>query len=97
MFKFLDVKNSAMIGGAAYQYPKYYISHFLDKKMDVIEIDPVSTKIAREYFYLDDLIAEYGDTRLGLYNEDGRVFLSRCEQKYDAILNDAFLMSIFPF
>ena len=25
MFKFLDVKNSAMIGGAAYQYPKYYI------------------------------------------------------------------------
>ena len=28
MFEFLDVKNVAMIGGAAYQYPKYFISHF---------------------------------------------------------------------
>lgn len=90
MFKFLNAKNVAMIGGAAYQYPKYFISHFIDKKMDVIEIDPMSTEIAKKYFYLDDLIDEYGEERLGLYNEDGRVFLSRCENKYDAILNDAF-------
>lgn len=98
-FKFLDVEKAAMIGGAAYQYPKYYISHFLDKSMDVVEIDPVSTEIARRYFFLDDLIEEYGLTengRLGLYNEDGRVFLAGAGKKYDAVFNDAFAGSIPP-
>ncbi len=90
MFDFTDVEDVAMIGGAAYQYPKYYISHYPDKKMDVIEIDPMSTEIAKKYFYLDDLIHEYGEDRLGLYNEDGRIFLNNSEKKYDAVLNDAF-------
>ncbi len=90
MFDFLDVNQVAMIGGAAYQYPKYFISHFPDKKMDVIEIDPISTEIAKKYFFLDDLINLYGQERLGLYNDDGRIFLSNNNKKYDAILNDAF-------
>ncbi|MBQ1373249.1 fused MFS/spermidine synthase [Candidatus Saccharibacteria bacterium] len=90
MLDFVDAKQVAMIGGAAYQYPKYFISHFPDKTMDVIEIDPKSTEIARKYFFLDDLIHTYGEDRLGLYNEDGRIFLSNSDKKYDAILNDAF-------
>lgn len=90
MFDFLDVESVAMIGGAAYQYPKYYISHYPGKTMDVIEIDPMSTEIARKYFFLDDLVSDFGEDRLGLYNEDGRIFLERCDKKYDAILNDAF-------
>lgn len=94
MFKYRDVKNALMIGGAAYQYPKYYISHYTDKKMDVVEIDPMSTEIAKKYFYLDDLLADYGDDRLGLYNDDGRLFMSNCDNKYDAILNDAFSGSV---
>ena len=93
MFKFLDVTDTAMIGGAAYQYPKYYISNFKDKSMDVIEIDPMSTEIAKKYFYLDDLVRDFNTEstgRLGLYNDDGRVFLADSTKKYDAILNDAF-------
>ncbi len=93
MFKFLDVTDTAMIGGAAYQYPKYYISNFKDKSMDVIEIDPMSTEIAKNYFYLDDLVRDFNTEstgRLGLYNDDGRVFLADSTKKYDAILNDAF-------
>lgn len=90
MFDYLDAKQVAMIGGAAYQYPKYFISHFPDKTMDVIEIDPMSTEIAKKYFFLGDLIADYGEDRLGLYNEDGRIFLADTDKKYDAILNDAF-------
>lgn len=89
-FNYLDVRDALMIGGAAYQYPKYYISHFLDKKLDVVEIDPMSTQIAKQYFYLDDLINEYGSDRIGLYNEDGRVYLANNDKKYDAIFNDAF-------
>ncbi len=93
MFDFLDVKKTAMIGGAAYQYPKYFIANFPEKSMDVIEIDSKSTEIAKKYFFLDDLISEYNlkeTGRLGLYNEDGRVFLANSKVKYDAILNDAF-------
>lgn len=89
-FEFLDVKEALMIGGAAYQYPKYYIANFPNRKMDVVEIDPVSTEIARKYFYLDDLVEDYGAERLGLYNEDGRVFMSNSTKKYDAVFNDAF-------
>ena len=90
MFKYLDVNDAAMIGGAAYQYPKYFISHYKDKKIDVIEIDQKSTEIAKKYFFLGDLIDEYGEDRLGLYNEDGRVFFENTEKKYDAVLSDVF-------
>jgi spermidine synthase len=92
MFKYKDAKNVAMIGGAAYQYPKYLIKNFKDINIDVIEIDPESTRIAKEYFFLQDLIDEYDPEgkRLGLYNEDGRLFLDDTSNKYDAVLNDAF-------
>lgn len=88
-----DIKNTLMIGGAGYSYPKYYISNYLDKSMDVVEIDEDITKIAKEYFYLDKLIENYdlnNNKRLGLIAEDGRTYLNKNTKKYDAILNDAF-------
>ena len=88
-----QLRRTLMIGGAAYQYPKYYISHFPDKSMDVVEIDGEATEIARKYFFLGDLIEEYQteeNGRLNLITEDGRVFLSETQETYDAILNDAF-------
>ena len=88
-----EVKNCLMIGGAGYGYPKYYISHYEDKNMDVVEIDEDVTKLAKEFFYLDDLIKDYdieNNHRLNIYSEDGRVFLNNNTKKYDAILNDAF-------
>lgn len=88
-----EIKDVVMIGGAGYSYPKYYISHYIDKKMDVVEIDGKITEIAKKYFYLDKLIDEFdinNNNRLRLIEEDGRVFLNKNEKKYDAILNDAF-------
>ena len=88
-----NVENVLLIGGAGYSYPKYYISHFEDKKMDVVEIDEDITKIARKYFYLDKLIKDYKieeNHRLNLITEDGRTYLNNNIKKYDAILNDAF-------
>lgn len=94
MFKAnIDIKNTLLIGGAGYSYPKHYISTYLDKSMDVVEIDGDITEIAKKYFYLDDLIEEYNieeNHRLNLITEDGRVFLNTTKNKYDAILNDAF-------
>lgn len=88
-----EIKNVLMIGGAGYSYPKYYISNYLDKSIDVVEIDEDITKIAKEYFYLDKLIKDYNlneNNRLGLIAEDGRTYLNKNTKKYDAILNDAF-------
>ena len=88
-----DINNVMLIGGAGYSYPKYFISHYLDKNLDVVEIDGDITKIARKFFYLDKLINDYNlneNKRLNLINEDGRTYLNRNTKKYDAILNDAF-------
>ena len=89
----IEIKDTLMIGGAGYSYPKYYISHYADKNMDVVEIDGDITKIAKQYFYLDKLIEEYdleNNNRLNIYEEDGRTYLNSNTKKYDAILNDAF-------
>lgn len=88
-----DIKDVLMIGGAGYSYPKYFISNYLDKNMDVVEIDSKVTEIAKKYFYLDKLIKEFDsekDNRLNLIENDGRVYLNKNKKKYDAILNDAF-------
>ena len=88
-----EINNVMMIGGAGYSYPKYYISTYPTKNIDVVEIDGDITKIAKKYFYLDKLISDYNlneNHRLGLINEDGRTYLNRNTKKYDAILNDAF-------
>jgi spermidine synthase len=61
--------------------------------MDVVEIDPKITEIARKYFYLDKLIKDFNleeNGRLKLMNEDGRTYLNNNNIEYDAILNDAF-------
>lgn len=88
-----EIHNTLMIGGAGYSYPKYYISHYLDKSIDVVEIDKDITNIAKKYFYLDKLIEDYNlnnTNRLGLIAEDGRTYLNKNSKKYDAVLNDAF-------
>lgn len=88
-----EIENVLMIGGAGFSYPKYYISHFSMKKMDVVEIDPKVIELAKEYFYLDQLIEEYEldkNKRLNIIEEDGRIYLNQNTKKYDAILNDAF-------
>lgn len=94
MFKAkIDINNTLLIGGAGYSYPKYYISHYTNKDMDVVEIDGKITEIAKKYFFLDKLIKDYdleNNKRLNLITEDGRVYLNNNTKKYDAILNDAF-------
>ena len=88
-----NVKEALMIRGAGYSYPKYYISHYLDKNMDVVEIDEEVTEIAKKYFYLDKLIKDFDlekNNRLRIISEDGRIYLNKNTKKYDAILNDAF-------
>ncbi len=77
--------HSLMIGGAGYTVPREYLKNYPEAKIDVVEIDPQMTEIARKYFGLRD------DSRLNIFHEDGRIFLNRAgSAKYDAVMVDAF-------
>jgi len=73
-----------MIGGCVYTYPNYFIKNFPTAKMDVVEIDPAMTDIAREYFNFKD------EKNLTIYHQDARIFLNQTKNKYDVIFGDAF-------
>lgn len=78
-----SIDKALMIGGGAYSVPQDFLLRHPDASMDVVEIDPLYTKIAREYFNLND------SPRLNIYHEDGRTFLKN-HGDYDAIFLDAF-------
>lgn len=79
-----DIKEALVIGGAAYSYPKDFLQKHGGSTLDVAEIDPGMTDLAKRYFNLPST------DRLSIHHEDGRVFLNRNEKKYDAIYVDAF-------
>ena len=79
-----DFESVLMLGWAGYTYPRKFLQTYPWKSIDVVEIDPGVTDIAREYFWLVD------DPLLNIFHEDARVFLNNNEKKYDAILGDAF-------
>lgn len=79
-----DLKSALIIGGAGYSFPKDFLRVYPQAKLDVVEIDPGLTTIAKKYFRLED------DPRLTIYHEDGRTYLNRTEKKYDVIFGDAF-------
>ncbi|MBT3539214.1 fused MFS/spermidine synthase [Candidatus Parcubacteria bacterium] len=79
-----DFKTSLLLGGAAFSYPKYYLREYPDASIDVVEIDPKVTKLAKEYFRLEE------DSRLQIFHEDGRTFLNTTNKKYDVVFGDAF-------
>lgn len=80
-----DFENTLMIGGAGYSFPKDYLKTYENSKMDVVEIDPQMTEIAKTYFRLTE------NPRLNIIHQDGRIFLNQAESnKYDAVLMDAF-------
>ena len=78
------IERALIFGGAGYSYPKYFINTRATATIDVVEIDPGVTKLAREHFDLKD------DPRLQIFHEDGRTFLNKNSKSYDAIFVDAF-------
>ncbi|MBT3817586.1 MAG: fused MFS/spermidine synthase [Candidatus Magasanikbacteria bacterium] len=79
-----DLKTALMLGGAGYSYPKYFLRTYPEATMDVVEIDPEITQLAKKYFRLKE------DPRLNIYHKDGRVYLNKTDKKYDVIFGDAF-------
>ena len=80
-----DFQTTLLIGGAGYSFPKEYLKTYPDKQIEVVEIDPQMTEIAKKYFNLQE------NANLKIFHEDGRIFLNKSESnKYDAVLMDAF-------
>ena len=77
-------KKSLMIGGSGYSFPKDYLKKFPLSELDVVEIDPKLTELAKEHFKLKQ------NQRLKIYHEDGRTFLNRTQNKYDVVYMDAY-------
>lgn len=79
-----DFRTTLMLGGAGYSYPKSFLTEYPKATIDVVEIDPKVTELAKKYFRLKP------NSRLSIYHEDGRVYLNRTDKKYDVIFGDAF-------
>lgn len=77
-------KKTLMFGWAGYSFPKNFLKTYKNATIDVVEIDPELTQIAKDHFRLKD------DTRLRIFNEDARVFMNNTKEKYDVIYWDAF-------
>ncbi len=78
-----------MLGGGGYSVPKWLLAGRSGLKaeglrVDVVEIDPGMTRVAREYFRLQE------DERLGVFHEDVRVFCNRNTEQYDLVFVDVF-------
>jgi spermidine synthase len=80
-----NFKKTLMLGGAGYSYPKDFLSKYPGASIDVIEIDPMVTMLAKKYFNLKE------NSRLKIYHEDARVYLNKTQEKYDVIFGDAFV------
>jgi spermidine synthase len=80
-----NFQNTLLIGGAGYTFPNEYLKKYPQARMDVVEIDPQMTEIARKFFRLKE------QARLNIIHEDGRVYLNQsAANRYDVVLMDAF-------
>ncbi len=80
------------LGGGGYSYPKYFMHNFPGAEIDVVELDPMFTELAKEYFALEK------SANLAIKHEDARMFLNRAQNRYQGILVDVFKSSYsIPF
>ena len=79
-----------LIGGGGFAYPRFFLKQYPEKSIDVVELSPTIVEIARDYFGLRALEAQYSD-RLHVIVGDGHRYLENTIIKYDAILNDAYI------
>jgi len=86
-----DLEKVLFIGGGGFSGPKNFLITYPNIQIDVVEIDPDVIDAAEKYFSLK------GDSRLRIFNDDARTFLMQSEEKYDAIILDAYATNYVPF
>lgn len=88
-----SIRRALIIGGGGFAWPKWTLARHPELQLDVAEVDPAIVRIARRYFFLDELEAQHGD-RLRTFCADGRAFLDNVahssSSRYDLVVNDTF-------
>jgi spermidine synthase len=84
-----DARRVLMLGGGAFSVPRWLLAgrSSLDAaalRLDVVELDPGMTRVARERFGLVD------DPRMRIFHEDARTFCNRNTERYDLVFVDVF-------
>ncbi len=82
-------KRVLMLGGGGGSVPKWLLAgrgglSGAELRLDVVELDPGMTRLAREWFQLPD------DPRMRVHHQDARRFLNTNTQLYDLIFIDVF-------
>jgi len=71
--------------------PSFLRKHYPRLTIDVVDIDPVVVDVAKRFFGFRE------DSRMHAYVEDGRRFIARHRNRYDAIFLDAFSADNVPY
>jgi predicted membrane-bound spermidine synthase len=82
----LGAKRIAVIGGAGGTLGSMLAR--VGKDVTIVDIDPYAFKIARDFFNLDPLVK--------CRTEDGRHFVERSRERFDAIVLDAYWRGTAP-
>jgi MFS family permease len=86
------LRTALLIGGGMFTYPTHFARAFPEATLHVVEIDPALPRIAKQYFSF----APSANIRISA--EDGRGFLNRNSNRYDAVFVDAYnSFSNIPF
>src|SRR4029453_16318270 len=86
-----NAKKVLFIGLGGGSSPKRIWRDFPDTQIEAVELDPVVRDVAYRFFALP------GDPRLKVTVDDGRHFLDTHDERWDAILIDAFFADAIPF
>jgi len=86
-----NITNVLFVGGGGFSGPKRFLADYHHVNVDVVEIDGEVIEVAKRYFNVNE------DPRLRIFNEDGRIYLTKSEKKYDLIVLDAYSRSYVPF
>lgn len=71
-----SARRVLLIGGGGFAYPRFFLKNYPEKSIDVIELSPTIVEVARDYFGLRALEAQYPD-RLRVIVGDGHRYLEK--------------------
>ena len=76
-----SARRVLLIGGGGFAYPRFFLKNYPEKSIDVIELSPTIVEIARDYFGLRALEAQYPD-RLRVIVGDGHRYLEKLSEMF---------------
>jgi spermidine synthase len=85
------LQRAAFVGLGGGRTASYLVRNFPDLRMDVAELDPEVIRLAKKYFGVQE------QDRLKIHAQDGRIFLARSKERYDAVFLDAYRGPFVPF